>query len=200
MYLICLFVLFSDLAFNFWWKWYFYSSLFLLVLFYSVSCYSCFWGLALISKSIFYREKGMCCVKMYKQESDALSVIVWRVSRFSIERDRKLVGNKNLDVLAYSWYEFWHNILAQIFKVFYSRALGFFASSFRRVLLFSKIKAGCLNMGKFLCMPACLLMKCAIFYLFLGLFSFGLSRGEHYYCCYYYYAFPWTAVYMPTIF
>uniref|UniRef100_A0A2K1XTD2 Uncharacterized protein n=1 Tax=Populus trichocarpa TaxID=3694 RepID=A0A2K1XTD2_POPTR len=72
---------------------------------------------------------------------------------------------------------FGYNILAQIFKVFYSRALGFFASSFRRVLLFSKIKAGCLNMGNFLCMPACLLMKCAIFYLFLGLFSFGLSRG-----------------------
>lgn len=48
------------------------------------------------------------------------------------------------------------------------------------------------------CLPACLLMKCAIFYLFLGLFSFGLSRGKHY--CYYYYAFPWTAVYMPRIF
>ncbi|KAJ6879660.1 hypothetical protein NC652_033072 [Populus alba x Populus x berolinensis] len=68
---------------------------------------------------------------------------------------------------------FGYNILAQIFKVFYSRALGFFACSFRRALLFSKIKAGCLNMGNFLCMPACLLMKCAMFYLFLRLFPLG---------------------------
>lgn len=196
MYLICLFVLFSDLAFNFWWKWYFYSSLFLLVLFYSVSCCSCFWGLALISKSIFYREKGMCCVKIYKQESDALSVIVWIVSRFSIERDRKLVGNRRTCILVI-WIldtTFWLRYLKFSIVV----PLVSLLPLSEEFCYFLKSK---LDVWTWVTSYACLLMKCDIFYLFLGLFSFGLSRGKHYsYYYYYYYAFPWTAVYMPRIF
>jgi hypothetical protein len=36
--------------------------------------------------NIFYKEKVMCSVKMYKQESDALSVPVWK-SLDSLEKE-----------------------------------------------------------------------------------------------------------------
>ncbi|KAJ6955615.1 hypothetical protein NC652_006890 [Populus alba x Populus x berolinensis] len=79
-----------------------------------VTCCSCGSDLKM---NIFYKEKVMCSVKMYKQESDALSV---------------LTPLHTLDMV------FRFKIFARIFEVFHSRALSSLDCAFRR-LLFSQI-------------------------------------------------------------